>query len=119
MTTPLGLVALLGVALVWFINGFALGLWLGERGRRQDAQRRETFGNPLAPKATTHPAAPGPEERIQDLGFSPATIKRGVDEVMKAAKQAGRPMSHEEAENQVRQMLSPDYMPADPAGIPL
>lgn len=123
MTGPIDTALFLALVcglLLGLVVGLAAGLWLGERGRRQDAQRREVTGSPLMARATVKPAEPGPEERVENLGYSPKTIERGVKALMHEAKQAGRPLSYQDAESQVKQMLSLDYTPPeDPQGIPL
>lgn len=85
-----------------------LGLYLGERGRRQDAQRREVYGTPLKPQAREIPQPPDVEERVRNMGFDPATVARGIEALQAEAKKAGRQLGHEEARSMALEMLHPD-----------
>lgn len=109
------------------LTGLAIGLYLGERGRRLAAERVALHGNPTGTPARVLTPAIEPEERIAKAGspsrdwqVSRETVQRGIAALQAAAKQAGRPMSAAEAERQALAMLHPEFNPEDIGGsLPL
>jgi hypothetical protein len=89
------------------VGAGALGLWVGERGRRIAAEKREVYGTPIATptKGRTLPPATDPEHRAMTAGFSEETIERGIASIMAEARRQGRPMDPLEARNVVEAML--------------
>lgn len=92
--------------------GLAIGLYLGERGRREAAERLATTGTPSAPLATRIADAPDAEQRVLSAGrlaadrrFSEDTITKGVEQLQREAQALGRPLSAHEAREQVVAML--------------
>lgn len=97
--------------------GLTLGLYLGERGRRIDAQHREVYGHPLKKPARAIPQPPDPEDRARDMGFDPATVERGKDNLRAMYRAAGRAVPNdEELERQAYMMLHhPEGLTDEPA----
>jgi hypothetical protein len=89
-----------------------LGLYLGERGRRLDAQRRERYGSAVKPTARQIPQPVDVEERVRNLGYDPTTVERGIKDLQDKAKEMGRRLSTDEARSMVLSMLHPDAMDA-------
>lgn len=109
---------MLAVATLMVLTGLSIGLYLGERGRRQALERQLVTGNPMGTRAEVRAPEVEPEERIAKVGqpardyeVSRKTIKNGIRSVMQEAQRQGQKMSEAEAERQVLAMLHPDYNP--------
>lgn len=97
----------------WIVGAAFLGLWLGERGRRMAAERRETHGTALAPQAARLPDQPDSESIARVVGraeanrrFSEETIRRGMDQLKAEAESLGVPLSDADAREQALAMLN-------------
>jgi hypothetical protein len=93
-----------------FLLGLVLGLYRGERARLRDAQNRETYGHPQRAPARAIPQPPTAEERAENYGYDPATLERGIADVMKHAEAQGQRVTREVAKAQVLALLHPDSM---------
>jgi hypothetical protein len=111
----------LAVAALCVGVGLAVGLYVGERGRRLAAERQLVTGSPLGvPPAKVFDSPPDPESRVGEIGYSPETIERGAKEIMALAKRSGRPMSKADAMAQAQRMLNGEVELDGPgAGVPL
>ncbi len=107
------MIALAIVGLVgWIVGAMFVGLWLGERGRRMAAERRETHGTPLEPTARRLPDEPDSETFARTVGrteanarFSEETIRRGMAQLKAEAEATGLPLSDADARTQALAML--------------
>ncbi len=92
-----------------FVTGLALGLWWGERGRREAAEHWKVYGAPELRPAQAFEPEPEPETRARVMGeFPEATIDRGAKDLMAHAKEAGRQLSVSDARAMARSMLATD-----------
>jgi hypothetical protein len=92
----------------WIVAALMGGLWWGERGRCRAAERWAIIGTPDgAPKAVSMVPALEAEDRLHasNQEYSEETVKRGVEELMEAAKEQGFPMSEETARREVTALL--------------
>ena len=96
----------------WMVAAGATGLWWGEKGRREAAERLAVSGNPAGPLAFRLPDQSDPETRVMSMGrtvdeanFSEDTIAKGIEALQTEAKALGRPLAPEEARRQVMAML--------------
>lgn len=114
LVPPALIVALVALLLVLTASAALMaGLWLGERGRRVTAELREVAGSPLAPAAERRPDAPlDAEARAISFGsaaadrrFSEETIRRGVEQIKREARELGVPISEKDAREQALAML--------------
>ncbi len=106
----------LGVA-GWVLAALSAGLWWGERGRRLDAQARETYGVTqrarLDDADRVRPMPPGPEERAARAGgpqdemppMMAKAIERGAEHLMAEARKRGTTLSKPEAVSMAAEML--------------
>lgn len=87
------LIAVLAAALGWAAVGLSIGLWVGERGRRQAAERLLTFGSPEGHTGapTSERVNPEAEDRLiaEVQRFSEDTVERATRGLMEQAKMAG------------------------------
>lgn len=88
--------------------GLALGLWWGERGRRQAAERLLVHGTTqvAAPRRLGSPVASEEVATTTGRAFTEATVERGVERLLAEAEAEGQRLSPEEAREQVVYMLS-------------
>jgi hypothetical protein len=110
--TPVVIGAVLLGAFGWIVAGLAIGLFVGERGRRQAAERLAITGSPSAPLAARLADMPDAEQRVLAAGrmaadrrFSESTIQKGVEQLQQEAAALGRPLGPKEAREQVIAML--------------
>lgn len=93
------------------VGAFALGLYRGEKGRREAAESLLLFGTPEPAPART--VVQGPQRRARAVeptqsirGIEPDTVARGAKMIQDEAKAAGIPApSDEEATAMARDML--------------
>lgn len=85
---------------------------MGERGRREAAERLATTGSPSGPLAARIADAPDAEERVLSAGkaiaekrFTEATIQKGIEQLQQEAALVGRPLSAHDAREQAIAML--------------
>ena len=97
-------------AFLMLAAGLFAGLWWGERGRRIAAENMRLYGQPTARPARIIEQPPDAEQRAANLGYSEEVVEKGIAQVMTLAKEAGRPVTREEARQQVIYMLHPDTM---------
>ena len=90
-----------------------VGLWLGERGRRQAAERVLVTGSPTEIAAKRLPDQDDAAARAMTAGrvmasaqLSEDTIKRGVAHLQREAEAVGQSLSAEEARKQVLAMVA-------------
>lgn len=69
-------IGLAAVCFTWFGGGLCLGLWIGERGRRKDAQRREGAIQVDEPERATviPPGPPTPGSAKRELAEPPPSF---------------------------------------------
>lgn len=93
-------------------EAYARGLYEGEKGRREAAERHVSYGSPIAPAAKELPAAQGKssEEKAQELGrpFSDETVERGVASLRDQYASVGRILSDADLRAEVIEMLAVD-----------
>lgn len=91
------------------------GLYEGEKGRREAAERQAAHGVAIAPEARElKPAEPMSEEIARDLGkpFSEETLQRGIEDLRKQFAQAGVPVTDEQLRAEALLMLQSPEEPA-------
>jgi hypothetical protein len=100
--------------------GIFFGLWWGEKGRRRAAERLASTGDPSAPRAARLPDEVDGEGVARTMGraaaeaaFSAATITKGIEQLQREAASAGRPLSAEDARQQVIAMLAGNEVTPD------
>lgn len=106
MTSP---VVLAGAIAGWFVAAVMLGLWLGERGRRLDAQRREGVltVDPIEPASVRVPGQPAPDAKPgTKLSASDMAAASGAMEDRSAMKKRY-------VDDAVREGYDPDAAAAD------
>ncbi len=113
----------------WVIAALAIGLWLGERGRRVFIQNLQTYGHGnslqkaaawddetaedrVEKTATTlanimgvRVTRSGPEANGK-IEHDPATIENGIEYLLSVAKAEGEQLSEEDARDEVERMLN-------------
>jgi hypothetical protein len=96
----------------WVVGAMFFGLWLGERGRRMAAERRETHGTPLEPQAARLPDQADSESLARTVGraeanarFSEDTVLRGMAQLKAEAESIGQTLSDVAARAQALAML--------------
>ena len=111
MSPEVALAGAVVLAVLSFGLGLLLGLYRGERARRLDSHNREKFGHPTSAPARVIPQPVDAEERARNLGYSEATIERGIQDLQKTAAERGYPVpSREEARQQALALLHPETM---------
>lgn len=90
-------------------GAFCLGLYRGEKGRRQAAESLLVLGVPEPPQAKRMPEAvgrPAPPHPQAALGFDDATVEKGARMIKEDFTAAGmKPPSDAEARDMARSML--------------
>lgn len=97
-------------ALGWIVGAFATGLYLGERGRRQAAERFLTFGGPDAGHGPTSraPSQEAENRFLEDVAaVSEETVERLVEHLREEATLQGiEGVSDAQLERDARAMLA-------------
>ena len=98
-------------ALGWIVGAFATGLYLGERGRRQAAERMLTFGSPEASPGAPTSLAPSKEAEDRFLEeaalYSEETVEKLKDHLREEATRQGiEGISDRQLEADARAMLA-------------
>ncbi len=98
-------------ALGWIVGALALGLWWGERGRRQSAERLLVTGLPdtgSPPPAVSRVPSGEAEDRFhrEAQAYTEEAVDRGVEALLADAKAAGITVDPKEIRRDVEQMLS-------------
>ncbi len=94
----------------WIFAALMIGLWWGERGRRQAAERYVVFGSPESASAPPSSAVPPePEDRWRDQREE--AVEQGVDELRQAYRAQGRPFDEKQLRQEVETMLGGSDVP--------
>jgi len=87
-----------------FLLGLALGLFWGERGRRQAAERWKVYGTPEAPQAASV-SSPSDSHDSVVTSISDEAVDRGAAELKAMMSQEGYHLTDAEYRERARGML--------------